>query len=108
MAAHAFAIVDDAYSSKTSSNSAGLEDRLDEVLKLPEIQRARIAQFCYSRVHMREMSLRIAHTCGLQALRVAFGQGGTQLYKITRDLEDAIEKNNELLGNKSQKTITLA
>lgn len=108
MAAHAFKIVDEAYSSKNTTHGSGLEDRLEEVLKLPEIQRARIAQFCYSRVHMREMGLRIAHTCGLQALRVAFGVGGTQIFNMTRDLEEAIAKNNDVLGHKANKTITLA
>lgn len=108
MAAHAFALVDDNYTSAKNSKNTNLEDKLDEVLKLPEIQRARIAQFCYSRVHMREMGLRIAHTCELQALRVAFGVGGTQIYKATRDLEGAIAKNNEAMGFKAEKAITLA
>jgi hypothetical protein len=108
MAAHALKLVEEGYSNNSSNANSGLDNKLEEVLQLPEIQRARIAQFCYSRVHMREMAIRIAHTCGLQALRVAFGQGGTQFYKNTRDLDDAIAKNNELLGNKSERKITLA
>ncbi len=42
--------------------------------KLPEMQRARIAQFCYNRVHMRELGLRLASTCSLVSLRNAFGR----------------------------------
>ncbi|MGB7285902.1 MAG: hypothetical protein WBC71_03130, partial [Salaquimonas sp.] len=76
MAQSAFAIVDEAFRSEINSSgksTSGFESRMEEVMKLPELQRARIAQFCYSRVHMREMGLRIANSCQLPMLKIAFG-----------------------------------
>lgn len=48
--------------------------RIDEIsLSIPEVQRAALAAFCYSRAHMRTLSFRIARSCDVRSLRLAAG-----------------------------------
>lgn len=108
MAHPAFTVVDESYVSELSNNSSTFDDRMEEVLKLPELQRARVAQFCYSRVHMREMGLRIANTCQLPMLKIAFGAGAKVVYDQSRDVEKTMESLNQHSGNRGPKTVTLA
>lgn len=108
MAHPAFAIVDENFTSNSSSNPSAFDEKLEEVLKLPELQRARIAQFCYSRVHMREMGLRIANTCQLPMLKIAFGAGAEVVFKQSRDVEKTMESLNQHNGNRGPKPVTLA
>ena len=75
--------------------------------KLPEIQRARIAQFCYGRVHMRELGLRLASTCDLMTLKAAFGRAGEVVFKQSRDVEETLGALKNSPGNQPPKPITL-
>lgn len=75
--------------------------------KLPAIQRARIAQFCYGRVHMRELGLRLASTCDLMTLKAAFGRGGEVVFKQSRDVDETLSKLRTSSGNQSPRPITL-
>ncbi len=75
--------------------------------KLPAIQRARIAQFCYGRVHMRELGLRLASTCDLMTLKAAFGRGGEVVFKQSRDVEKTLGKLRNSPGSQTPKPITL-
>ncbi len=108
MAHPAFAIVDENYTSDSSNNSSAFDDKMEEVLKLPELQRARVAQFCYSRVHMREMGLRIANTCQLPMLKIAFGAGAQVVYDQSRDVEKTMDSLNQHNNNRGPKAVTLA
>lgn len=74
---------------------------------LPEIQRARIAQFCYNKVHMRELGLRLASTCDLMSLKAAFGRGGEVVYKQSRDVEKTMGALKNTPGNQAPKPISL-
>ncbi|MEM9280121.1 MAG: hypothetical protein AAGA76_16285 [Pseudomonadota bacterium] len=74
---------------------------------LPEMQRARIAQFCYNRVHMRELGLRLASTCGIVALKHAFGRAADVVYEQSRDVDETLGKLKNTPGNQSPKPITL-
>jgi len=75
--------------------------------KLPAIQRARIAQFCYGRVHMRELGLRLASTCDLMTLKAAFGRGGEVVFKQSRDVDKTLGKLKNSPGNQAPRPITL-
>ncbi len=74
---------------------------------LPEMQRARIAQFCYNRVHMRELGLRLAASCSLMSLKAAFGRGGEVVFKQSRDVEQTLGELKNSPGNQAPKPITL-
>ena len=75
--------------------------------KLPELQRARIAQFCYGRVHMRELGLRLASTCDLMTLKATFGRGGEVVFKQSRDVDETLGALKTSPGNQSPRPITL-
>ena len=74
---------------------------------LPQLQRAQIAKFCYSRVHLREMGLRIAKTCEMPALLRVFGSGAGAIFRQSRNVSDTMEKLNRIKGQHSSKQITL-
>lgn len=74
---------------------------------LPELQRARIAQFCYHRVHMRELGLRLASTCSLMSLKAAFGRAGEVVFKQSRDVEETLGALKNSPGNQPPKPVTL-
>lgn len=82
-------------------------DAVEVGKKLPEIQRARIAQFCYNRVHMRELGLQLASTCDLMSLKAAFGRGGEVVYKQSRNVEKTLNALKNTPGSQSPKPITL-
>ncbi|GEM_PF-1825501 len=75
--------------------------------QLPAIQRARIAQFCYGRVHMRELGLRLASTCDLMTLKAAFGRGGEVVFKQSRDVDETLGKLKNSPGSQAPRPITL-
>lgn len=75
--------------------------------KLPALQRARIAQFCYGRVHMRELGLRLASTCDLMTLKAAFGRGGEVVFKQSRDVDKTLGKLKNSPGSQTPRPITL-
>ena len=74
---------------------------------LPEEQRARIAQFCYNRVHMRELGLRLASTCDIVTLRNAFGRAADVVYKQSRDVDETLGKLKSSGAHHQPKPVTL-
>lgn len=74
---------------------------------LPEMQRARIAQFCYNRVHMRELGLRLASTCGIVSLKHAFGRAADVVYQQSRNVDETLGKLKNTPGNQPPKPVTL-
>ena len=59
----------------------GRPQAVEIVSTLPEVQRARLAEFCYARTHLRELGLSIATTCSEDALVAAAGTLGGFLHK---------------------------
>ena len=86
---------------------SGKRDAAEIAQELPETQRAQIAQFCYQRVHMRELGLRIASTCNLMTLRSAFGRAGDVVYAQSRDVEKTLGALKNTPGHQIPKPITL-
>ena len=74
---------------------------------LPVLQRARVAQFCYNRVHMREMGLRLAASCDLLSLKAAFGRAGDVVYQQSRDVEETLGALKNSQGNQPPKPVSL-
>ncbi len=74
---------------------------------LPELQRARIAQFCYGRVHMRELGLRLASTCDLMALKAAFGRGGEVVFQQSRNVDETLGALKNSPNTHTPRPITL-
>jgi hypothetical protein len=59
---------------------------VDQILAdFSEEQRARLALFCYGRVHMREIGLAVAATCELGSLIDVGGHAGQTLYMMARE-----------------------
>jgi hypothetical protein len=57
---------------------------LDTVRNLPLMQRAALAAFCFSRSHMRSLSLEVARECDVRSLRLAAGLAGEALIEQSR------------------------
>ncbi len=63
----------------------GDERELSETLRrLTAVQRARLAVFCNSRSHMRDLGLRVAATCDEQPLIQVAGAAGSILFAQSR------------------------
>jgi len=86
---------------------SGAKDAVSVGENLPEMQRARIAQFCYNRVHMRELGLRLASTCSMVALRNAFGRAADVVFAQSRDVDKTLSELKNTPGNQPPKPITL-
>lgn len=69
---------------------SGHEDLAEIVSTLPEIQRARLAVFCYGRAHLSDMGRVIASTCNQQVLVDVADQLGSVLYAQSRHLPAAV------------------
>lgn len=86
---------------------SGSQDAVEIGKSLPEAQRAKIAHFCYNRVHMRELGLRLAATCGMVSLRNAFGRAADVVYKQSQDVDKTLSKLKNSPGSQSPKPVTL-
>ena len=84
------------------------KDALSVASQLPDNQRANLAQFCYQRVHLRELGLRIAATCDYQTLQHSFGRGAEVIYKQSRNLDDTLQALKKAPGQSSGNNIMLA
>jgi len=50
------------------------EQKIEDIaLSIPEMQRAALAAFCYSRAHMRPLSFQLARHCDVRSLRMTAG-----------------------------------
>lgn len=74
---------------------------------LPMLQRARIAQFCYNRVHMRELGLKLASSCDLMTLKAAFGRAGDVVFEQSRNVDQTLGALKNTPGNQPPKPVTL-
>ncbi len=74
-----------AFSEALGSHS--IEEKLKSISKLPELSRARLAEFCYHRVHLRELGLRIAASCQLQTLQIVLGANAALVLEQAADVE---------------------
>ena len=100
-------MVDDAidFQSLFALNSSNPKDAVDVASKLSGMQRAKIAQFCYARAHMRQMGLHIAATCELPDLQRVFGAGAATIIKQARDVEATMSELNK--SQYAKKPVTL-
>ena len=81
---------------------------LDAARKLPELQRAKLAKFCYERVHMHELGLRIAATCDFHILRTSFGTAARIVYQQSRDVKQTISALKPDMYDRPSNVIRLA
>lgn len=88
-------------------NSAPPKDAVKVASTLSGYQRAKIAQFCYARNHMRQMGLHIASTCEMPELQRVFGAGAETIYKQSRDVEATLEALNKAQSQYGKKPVTL-
>lgn len=102
-------IVDDAIDMQSlfELNNAPTKDALDVASNLSPFQRAKIAQFCYARVHMRTMGLHIAATCEMPELLRVFGAGAATIYKQSRDVGSTLDTLNKSQMQYAKKPVTL-
>ncbi|MFK7903351.1 MAG: hypothetical protein AB8B49_10980 [Nitratireductor sp.] len=80
-------------------NNAPTKDALDVASSLTGLQRAKIAQFCYARNHMRTMGLHIAATCEMPELLHVFGAGAQTIFNQSRDVQstlDSLQKSQNI------------
>ena len=80
----------------------------DNGLKLPAANRAKIAKFCYQRVHMRELGLRLAATCDMKSLVTEFGKGAETVFKQSRNIERTLDAHRKVEKSSKTPPITLA
>lgn len=91
-----------------AENNSDVSDKLATIKALPEMQRARMAQFCYTKVHMRELGLLIAQTCEMNSLRVVFGSGADVIFKQSRAVDETLGALKNANGVRTSKGITLS
>ncbi len=89
-------------------HSSNPTDAAEVAAKLPEHQRAQLAAFCYERRHLHHLGLIIASTCGLLALRKAFGLAGDVVFKQSRKPDDTIAEERRNTNHSTPKPVTLA
>ena len=72
-----------------------LDEKFEQIMQLPEPSRAKIAEFCYRRVHLRELGLRLVATCQYPSLSRHFGIGArsvqmqaTRIHDVVRHLDN--------------------
>ena len=68
------------------------QDIAEVVSPFPAEQRARLALFCYSRAHMREIGLAVAATCDLHPLVETGAAAGRALFELSRERPQTIMK----------------
>ncbi|MBL1406665.1 MAG: hypothetical protein COC17_08295 [Hyphomicrobiales bacterium] len=102
-------IVDDSIDIQTlfELNNSPTKDALDVASKLTALQRAKVAQFCYARVHMRKMGLHIAATCELPELLEVFGAGAKTILKQSRDVEETLTSLKKSQSQYTKKPVSL-
>lgn len=102
-------IVDDAIDIQSlfKLNDQPAKDAVDVASSLSPLQRAKIAQFCYARVHMRKMGLHIAATCEMPELQRVFGAGAETIFKQSRNVEDTLDELHKSQWQYSKKPVTL-
>ncbi len=83
------------------------DDRTKQALiaEIPGRQRARLAFFCYNRVHLRPLAFQVTALCDLADLRILAGTKGDLLY--TQATEKGLFEDDEH-GPRRVKGITLA
>lgn len=86
---------------------SGAKDAVEIGQQLPEMRRAQIAQFCYNRVHMRELGLRLAATCDMLSLRNAFGRAADVVFEQSRDVDATLAKLKNPPGGQTPRPVTL-
>lgn len=89
-------------------NKLNLTDAASIASRLPEAQRARLAAFCYKRMHLSDLAIMIAASCNRQLLNTAMGPAGDVLFEQSRDPEKAIADLHEATGETVRKGISLA
>lgn len=102
-------IVDDSIDIQTlfELNNSPTKDALNVASKLTALQRAKVAQFCYARVHMRKMGLHIAATCELPELLEVFGAGAKTILKQSRDVEETLTSLQKSQSQYAKKPVSL-
>ena len=80
------------------------KDAAEIARQLPEMNRARLAAFCYGRKHLNHLGLMIASTLEMPHLRRAFGTAAAVVYQQSRDVDATIAEGRQ----KGDKAITLA
>ena len=102
-------IVDDAIDIQSlfELNKAPTKDAMEVAAQLSGNQRARIAQFCYARVHMRKLGLNIAATCDLIELQEVFGAGAQTIFNQSRDVENTLSELHKSQWQYIKKPVSL-
>lgn len=90
------------YNKSQGSQDGPYQDMFEAGLKLPERQRAMLAQHYYQRVHLRILGLRLAATCKFHILKQVFGESADII------LEQAEIELDESRNQASRSKITLA
>ena len=82
-------------------------DAVEIAKALPDLQRARLATFCYYRRHLHALGLMIASTCDHNALVNASGRAGDTIYHQSRDPDKTLSEEEQQSGSRPPKPITL-
>lgn len=89
-------------------SKASPPDAVEVAKDLPELQRARLAVFCYQRRHLHALGLMIASTCGRATLLDAGGKAGDVIFSQSRDPEQTLAAETRIPGQQFPQSITLA
>ncbi len=88
-------------------NSQAPKDYIAIAAKLPPMERARLAQFCYSKAHLHKLALHIASTCDLWTLQQVFGRAAKTVFDQSRDTESTLAQLNRTDRDYEKKPVSL-
>ena len=83
-------------------------DAVEIAKSLPELERARLAAFCYYRRHLHALGLMIAASCSRGALVKAAGRPGGAIFDQSRDPQKTLSEESRSSGTVTSKPISLA
>jgi hypothetical protein len=72
----------------SEKNEDSYNDMYEAGMLLPTQQRARMAQYYYQRVHLRNLGLRLIATCEFHIIKQLFGAAGEVIYNQALDLTE--------------------
>jgi len=87
--------------------TSGPADAVEVASTLPGAQRAMLAQFCYSRRHLRHLGLSIASTLSQEMLMKTFGGAWEVVYKQAQDPERTLASEKRPASEQLKRSISL-
>lgn len=75
--------------------------------RLPDVQRNRLAVYCYRRAHLRRLGLAVAANCSRQGLVEEAGHAGEVIYRQALDPDATVAGDTYLTSRTGKRPVSL-